>query len=37
MENLWPIIESDWKQRNKTEAMQQNIKLMYPILLHRVI
>ena len=37
VENLWPTIESNWKQWNKTEATQQNIKLMYPILLHRVI
>ena len=34
---LWPTIESDWKQWNKTEATQQNIELMYPILLQRVI
>ena len=30
-------IERDWKQWNKTDATQQNTKLMYSILLERVI
>ena len=34
---LEPTIENDLKQRNKTEATQQNIKLTCPILLHGLI
>ena len=33
---LWSTIESDWKKQKK-KSMQQNIRLMYPILLLRVI